>query len=70
MSTLMKKLFGVLAVTIGVAIAGWVLYNTFIERQPEYRPGVKPLGFAAAMIGVGVYWIRGSSRAAGTSEAS
>lgn len=31
-----QLLFGLLAVGIGLALAVWVLYNTFIERQPEY----------------------------------
>ena len=58
---LFKLIFGSLAVLIGVGIIVWVCYNEFVERQPEY-PGTswwQPFGVAPAMIGVGVYWLRG-----------
>jgi len=28
--------FGVLAVLLGLAIIGWVCYNEFVERLPQY----------------------------------
>ena len=34
-----QTLFTAVAVVIGVSIALWVLYNLFVERQPEFRGG-------------------------------
>lgn len=55
-----KGIFSVLAILIGSGIIVWVLYNEFIERQPEFkRPTwVATFGAGPAMIGVGVYWGR------------
>ena len=53
--------FGILAVLLGLVIIGWICYNQFIERLPQY-PGFhwwEPLGIAPALIGIGVYWLRG-----------
>src|SRR5437899_819983 len=56
----LRRFFGVVALVMGIALAGWILYNLFIERQPETQ-GKSPLPailIAAAFIYVGVKWIR------------
>lgn len=52
-----QLLFGLIALAIGLAITGWVLFNVFIERQPEYTGGYR-LGVAPALIIAAWYWIR------------
>lgn len=44
-------LFGLFSLLMGVAILLWFLYNTFVERQPEFQAG--RLGIVFAMI-----WVR------------
>lgn len=58
-------LFGLTSITIGFAIIAWVLYNTFVERQPEYT-GSTPwmsFGIAPAAIAFGASVIRSTLRA-------
>ena len=52
---------GILALLIGSAIIVWICYNQFIHRLPQYHGfhWWEPLGIAPAMLGVGVYWLRG-----------
>lgn len=61
---LLKGLFGLLALVIGVSIIVWILYNEIIHRLPDYRrpPLAGPFGIAPVMIGVGVMWLRGAVR--------
>lgn len=59
-----QLLFGLVALAIGLAITGWVLFNVFIERQPEYSGGYFSLGVAPALIVVAWYWIRAAFRKA------
>ena len=54
-----QALFAILTILIGLMIAGWVLYNTFIERQPEYTGGLLTFGMAPMMLLVGAAWLRG-----------
>ena len=53
--------FGILAVVIGSAVIYWTCYNQFIKRLPQYQGfhWWEPLGIGPAMIGVGIYWLRG-----------
>lgn len=65
-----QALFGLLCALIGVAIVVWVLYNTFVERQPEYTGGFMALGIGPALILFGLGWLvtafrRDSSRSDG-----
>ncbi len=58
----MKSVFGVIALLMGSTILLWVGYNLLIERQPETQ-GRSPLPaivVSAAMIFVGVKWVRGN----------
>jgi hypothetical protein len=52
--------FGVVAVALGTVIAGWYLYNTFIERLPAFRdpPWFVTFGIAPSMIAFGWHLIR------------
>ena len=34
-------LFGLTAMVIGVAVVGWLLYNVFVETQPEFPRGLR-----------------------------
>ena len=59
-----QAVLSVLAITIGVAVIVWFIYNVFIERQPEYErpPLAAPLGIGPIMLGTGIYWGRESLR--------
>ena len=61
---LLRLTFGLLASLIGAAIIVWICYNEFIERLPQYTGTHwwEPFGIAPAMIGIGVYWLRGLRR--------
>ena len=45
-----QAIFGLLALLIGLAIAVWVIYNTFVQRQPEYSGGFLTFGIAPALL--------------------
>jgi hypothetical protein len=51
-------LFAVLAILIGICLLGWVLYNSFITRLPEYNGGFLTFGIGPALIAFGVMWLR------------
>lgn len=53
-----QALFGLFSVIAGVSIIGWVLYNTFITRQPEYTGGFLTFGIGPILTLFGVFWIR------------
>lgn len=53
-----QALFALLTVAIGLAIIVWVLYNTFIERQPQYSGGFLTFGVAPVMLVVGIAWLK------------
>ena len=53
-----QALLGLVAIALGAAIVVWVLYNTFVERQPEYTGGFLTFGLGPALILVGWYWLR------------
>jgi hypothetical protein len=52
--TVPQVLFGLGVFTIGISITLWVLYNTFIERQPQYTGGFLTFGMAPAFILFGI----------------
>ncbi len=45
-----KALFGLTSFLIGISIAAWVLFNTFVEKQPEYSGGFLTFGISPALI--------------------
>ena len=51
-----QLIFGLLCVGIGVTIIGWVLYNTFVEKQPQYSGGFLTLGIGPVLVLLGASW--------------
>jgi len=54
-----------LAIGIGLAIITWVLYNIFIEVQPQYTgpsfiTGLGSFGISVPMVVIGFYWFKRS----------
>lgn len=47
-------LISLFAITFGCVIFGWVLYNNFIERQPDYTGGFLTFGVAPGFIILGI----------------
>lgn len=45
-----------LAIVIGSAIILWVLYNKFVQQQPDFQQGGTPLGVGPVMLVTGIYW--------------
>ena len=61
----LRALLGMIAIAIGGAISAWTLYNTLIERLPQYRGSLIPsVGIGLPMIAVGVHWLRTPRRTA------
>jgi hypothetical protein len=52
-----QALFGLVCVSIGLAIVIWVLYNTFVDRQPEYTGGFLTFGIGPLLILFGIGWL-------------
>ena len=52
-----QALFGLLCACIGSAIVIWVLYNTFVERQPQYTGGFLTLGIGPVLVIFGLGWL-------------
>ncbi|MBI1380364.1 MAG: hypothetical protein GC161_04675 [Planctomycetaceae bacterium] len=58
-----KVLFGLCAVGFGIALAAWILYNVFGERQVEFEmQDWTSVAIVPVMIGVGIHWIVGPFR--------
>lgn len=57
-----QALFGLLCIAAGSVIVGWVLYNTFVERQPEYTGGFLTLGIGPVLVLFGLGWLLGAFR--------
>jgi len=53
-----QALLGLVAFGIGAAIVVWVLYNTFVEREPQYSGRFLTFGIGPALMLAGVYWVR------------
>jgi hypothetical protein len=53
-----QALLGLISMALGTAIVAWVVYNSFIERQPEYSGGFLTFGLGPTLILVGWYWLR------------
>jgi hypothetical protein len=52
--------FGALALLFGLAIIGWVIYNEFIHKLPEFKrpPLVGYFGMGPVMSYFGWLWLR------------
>ena len=57
-----QALFGLLCAAIGVVIIAWVLYNTFVERQPHYSGGFLTFGLGPLFVLFGLGWLRSAFR--------
>jgi len=53
-----RVLGGLLSIILGLSIIGWVLYNSFVETQPEYSGGFLTFGIGPTLVLVGAYWLR------------
>lgn len=53
-----KLVFGLVALLMGISIVLWVVYNEYIQRLPEYErpPFLGTFGIAPVMIAAGFYW--------------
>jgi hypothetical protein len=63
-----QALFGIVCAGIGLSVVAWVLYNTFVERQPQYSGGFLTLGIGPALILFGVGWLRSAFRSESTPD--
>ena len=52
-----QAILGITSIAIGVAIIGWVLYNSFVERTAEYSGGFLALGIGPMLIAAGAFWV-------------
>lgn len=52
-----QALLGLCCVAAGIAILAWLVYNAFIERQPEYRSNPGGWLFAPVLVLAGVGWL-------------
>ena len=52
-----QALLGITSIGIGLAIIGWVLYNSLIERSPEYSGGFLALGIGPLLVAAGAFWV-------------
>lgn len=52
-----KALFGLLCAGIGISLIGWVFYNSFVERQPEYSGEFLRFGIGPMLVLFGVGWV-------------
>ena len=52
-----QALLGLTSIVLGGAIICWVLYNTFVERLPQYTGGFLTFGIGPALVAVGSVWL-------------
>ena len=57
-----QALFGLLCLLTGMGMVAWVLYNTFVERQPQYSGGFLALGAGPALVLFGLGWLASAFR--------
>lgn len=60
---MIRRLFGVPILCLGLALGGWMLYNLFIERmvEAEGRPTFVGAMLSIGLLYVGTQWIRGKA---------
>lgn len=52
-----QALFGLVCAVAGTGIVVWVLYNIFVQRQPEFTGGFLSFGIGPALILFGLGWL-------------
>jgi hypothetical protein len=59
---ILVRVFGVLAVLIGIGSLAWIAYNLVIEKQPDFKQDTPSLLLsslvAVIFIVVGIGWLR------------
>ena len=60
---MVKRLFGLLGLLIGVAVGGFVIYGAVSGAVPQFRgPGIiRALIFPGILIAFGITWLRGGT---------
>jgi len=60
---MLRRLFGVPVLFMGLALGGWMIYNLFIERLEETtrHPEVPGILVSLGLLYVGTRWIRGQT---------
>lgn len=58
-----QALFGLLCVLIGLTIIVWVLYNSFVERQPQFTGSFLSFGIGPMLCLFGTAWLFRAFRA-------
>jgi len=53
-----QALLGLVCIGAGGLIVVWVLYNSLVERLPDYSGSFLSFGLGPALIGVGYVWLR------------
>ncbi|GEM_PF-2471903 len=58
-----RRIAGVFVLLLAAVLLGWIGYNLFVESMPEARGKslLPALLFVAALIYVGIRWIRGKT---------
>ena len=62
LASIPQALFGLLTFTFGVAMVAWVIYNSFVERQPEYTGSFLTFGIGPMCILFGAGWMASAFR--------
>lgn len=57
-----QALLGLTALTIGLAIIGWILYNLLVERQAQFVFHLMALPVPFALVVFGAKWLKGAFR--------
>ena len=57
-----QAIFGLTTLCFGVVLICWVLYNSFVERRPEYSGGFLTFGLGPLCIVFGGGWLVGAFR--------
>ncbi len=57
-----QALLGLTALTIGLAIIGWILYNLLVERQAQFVFHLVALPVPFALVVIGAKWLKGAFR--------
>ncbi|MDR0634193.1 MAG: hypothetical protein LBF91_04365 [Azoarcus sp.] len=52
-----KALLGLASIGIGLAIIAWVVYNSFVERLPQYSGGFLTFGIGTTLLLFGWAWL-------------
>ena len=52
-----QALLGITSIGIGLAIIGWVLYNSLIERTSDFSGGFLALGIGPLLVSAGAFWV-------------